>query len=52
MLVSYKLKTESTSNFTQANLIYEDVENIYLSSENTVTKVAKNNLEEIKIIGE
>ena len=51
MLVSYKLKTESIQ-FTQASLIYEDTENIYLSSENTVTKIAKNNLEEIKITGE
>ena len=51
MIVSYKLKNESTQ-FTQASLIYEDAENIYLSSENTVTKIKKNNLEEIKIMGE
>ena len=52
MLISYKLKTENSSNFTQASLIYEDAENIYLSGDMLVTKIEKNNMEEIKIIGE
>lgn len=52
MLISYKLKTENSSNFTQASLIYEDAENIYLSGDMLVTKIEKNNIEEIKIMGE
>lgn len=51
MLISYKLKTENSSNFTQASLIYEDAKNIYLSGDILVTKIEKNNMEEIKIIG-
>lgn len=52
MLVNYKLKTDSVIYTAKVSFIYEEVDGIIvLSQENTLTRIPKNDLEYIKILG-
>lgn len=52
MLVEYKLKNDTFTYVFEANLIYEDVNSIYLSSEQAIITLVKKELEYIEVKGE
>lgn len=49
MFIEYKLKTESSANFCEAQIIYENDEYICLSGEFTITNLKKLDLEYLKV---
>lgn len=52
MLVEYKLKNNAFSYVFEANLIYEDCNNICLSNPEVITQLSKKDLDYITIKGE
>lgn len=52
MLVEYKLKNDAFTYVFEANLIYEDVNSIYLSSGEAINTLAKKELEHIEVKGD